>query len=189
MTSAMANETTRLLTEFAKGDRSALERLIPLVYADLHALAARSLAGERRGHTLQPTALVNEAVIRLADLNAIDWQSRAHFLAMAATTVRRVLVDYARARSAQKRGGGRSPLTIMECADRAVTEEPTDLLALNEALCELASVDARHAQVVELKFFGGATSEQAAEVLGVSVRTIKDDWRVARAWLRSRLAP
>lgn len=181
MTSSTEN-VTRLLSAWQAGDEEALERLLPLVYDDLRRIADRRLAGERAGHTLQATALVHEAYLRLVDHDRIQWQGRAHFLALAATTMRRILVDHARKQRAAKRGGDAVTLTLDE--DLAGGREPeVDLVALDQALERLAAEEPRQARVVELRFFGGLTVRETAEVLDVSPATVKLDWSVARAWL------
>ncbi|HEX4347727.1 MAG TPA: sigma-70 family RNA polymerase sigma factor [Vicinamibacterales bacterium] len=173
---------TALLVAWGGGDESALERLVPVVHAELRRLARQQMANERQGHTLQTTALVNEAYLRLVDLKRIRWQDRAHFLAMSAKLMRRILVDHARTRAAAKRGAGRIPVPI-EDIDVAVAERPVDLVALDEALDGLAAADARKAQVVEMRFFGGLSVEETAEALGVSSETVKRDWRIAKTRL------
>jgi RNA polymerase sigma factor (TIGR02999 family) len=177
---------TRLLRDWRSGDPAALERLLPLLYDELRRLARAQLAGERRDHTLQPTALVHEAYLRLAGYAGVDWQSRAHFLALAATTMRRILVSHARQRLASKRGGGRLTVTLGEQAAVAA-ERNTDLMALDEALTELARLDPRQGRVVELRYFAGLTIEETAAVVEVSPATVKNDWKMARAWLFNRL--
>jgi RNA polymerase sigma-70 factor, ECF subfamily len=161
--------------------------LFTLVYAELRRIAARQLRGERFGHTLCTTALVHEAWFELAKLERIRWQSRAHFLALAAQAMRRVLIDYAVARRSQKRGGGcvREPLEIDALV--AVTERPEDFISLDEALQRLALINERHARVVECRFFGGMSIEETADALGSSAATVKRDWEVARAWLNREL--
>jgi len=172
---------TALLLAWNKGDKSALEALVPLVYSELHRLARRYMRGERHGLTLQPTALVNEAFLRLVDLRRVRWQDRAHFLAMSSRVMRRVLVDVARTRASAKRAGGVQRVTFDE--ELAAVKWSEDLVALNDALNRLAELDARRSQVVELRFFGGLDVEETAEALQVSTRTVKRDWRLARAWL------
>jgi len=179
---AAAGEITRLLTELKGGNREAQAELIPLVYQELRRVARNYMRGEKAGHTLQPTALVNEAYLRLVDGPPIDWQNRAHFFAVAAQLMRRVLVDHARARAALKRGGNECRVSLQEGQERA-QEKDADLLALDEALSRLAERDPRQARIVEMRFFGGLSEEEAAAVLGVSARTVKRDWSVARAWL------
>jgi RNA polymerase sigma factor (TIGR02999 family) len=168
------------------GDEAALSRLIPLVEHELHRIAQRCMAGERPGHSLQPTALVNEAYLRLINVQIVDWQNRAHFLAMAARLMRRILVDSARARRNQKRGGG-VRITLDE--GLLVTgDEPPDLVALDEALQALEKLDARRSQVIELRFFGGLTVEETAVVLKVAPDTVMRDSRLAKAWLARELS-
>ena len=175
-------DITVLLAELRAGNRSAESRLLPLVYAELRRRARRYMRGERPDHTLQPTALVHEAYLRLAGQREVDWQSRAHFFAVAAQLMRRILVDHARARKAEKRGGGEPRVALNESL--AMTEEKSaELMALDEALTRLAERDPRQARAVELRFFGGLSEEEAAEVMGISLRTLKRDWSVARAWL------
>lgn len=183
-------EVTRVLSDIAAGDGSARERLWPLVYDELRGLAQKAMAGERRDHTLQSTALVNEAWLRLVGPAREGFAGRTHFFATAAQVMRHILVDHARARRADKRGGDRGRVTLTGVAEAGATPsgpDAVDVLALDEALTELARLSPRQAQVVELRFFGGLEVEQAAAVLGVSERTVKGDWRVARAWLASRL--
>ena len=166
----------------AWGDGDAMRRLVPLVEAELHAIARRCMRGERSGHSLQATALVNEAYVRLVDAQRIRWQDRAHFLAMSARLMRRVLVDHARARGYQKRGGGAVQVTLVEGMGGS-DERPLDLVALDEALNALAALDARKSRVVELRFFGGLSVEETARELGVSTDTVSRDWKFAKAWL------
>jgi RNA polymerase sigma-70 factor, ECF subfamily len=177
-----APAVTTLLRAWAQGDETAGERLFPILYAELRRQAARYLRRERRAHTLQPSALVNEAYLRLAGVPEFDWHSRAQFFAIAARVMRQVLVDHARRRRAAKRAG--CHVTLAD-ADAAVA--PLDLLDLESALDELAVLDARQAQVVELRFFGGLDVEEVAGVLGLSARTVKREWSTARAWLQHRL--
>jgi len=180
-------ETTQTLIHAAEGDQGAIDRLLPLVYDELRSLAGSLMRHERDGHTLQPTALANEAFIRLIDQHSIDWKNRAHFFALAAQAMRRVLVDHARARGAIKRGGDRRRIALAE--DAAIgLDQLDDLLALDEALHQLARLSERQARVVELRFFGGLSIEETAEMIGVSPRTVKGDWRVSRAWLERELA-
>ena len=175
-----------MLQEWRRGDEAALERLVPLVQDRLRELAHGYLARERPGHLLQTTSLVNEAYIKLIQINRVDWKDRAHFLAMAATVMRRVLVDYARARQREKRGGGAERVPLSEIA-LAAEARNIDLVALDEALTRLTAVDPRQARVVELRYFGGLGVDETAEVLRVSQATVKNEWRVARAWLRREL--
>ena len=179
-------EVTELLLAWSNGDESALNRLVPLVHRELRRVARRQMAGEHAGHTLQTTALVNEAYLRLIDLKRMRWQDRAHFLGMSARLMRRILVDHARVRQAQKRGGAEQRVPL-ELAESISTERAVDLLAMDDALDALAAVDARKAQVVEMRFFGGLSIEEAAGALGVSPETVKRDWRVAKAWLLREL--
>jgi RNA polymerase sigma factor (TIGR02999 family) len=177
---------TALLLKWGKGDAAARERLIPLVHQELRQIARRCMAGERAGHSLQATALVNEAYVRLVDGKAVAWQDRAHFLAVCARVMRRILVDHARARHAQKRGGDDLRVTFDEAL--VVTDEPNqNVVALDDALDALAKFDERKSQVVEMRFFGGLSVEETASVLNVSVDTVMRDWRLARAWLRSEM--
>ena len=179
-------DITRLLVAWSDGDRSALEELTPLVHAELRRLAHHYMRGERPGHTLQTSALVNEAYIRLIDWKNVRWQNRAHFFGVSAQLMRRILVDFARERQVQKRGGGALRVSLGDAADLTV-ERGADLLALDEALAALAQVDDRKASVVEMRFFGGLSVEEAAEVLGVSKETVMRDWRLAKAWLQTEM--
>lgn len=179
-------DITRLLHDWRAGDASALERLTPLVYDDLRRIARGHLAGERPGATLQPTALVHEAWLRLARHERVAWQDRAHFLAVGALTIRRLLVEQARRRKAQKRGGGAVTVTLSAAAGEPAGPE-LDLIALDDALTRLGELSPRQAQVIELRFFGGLTVEEAARMLGVSPATVKLDWQMARAWLYAAL--
>ena len=181
----MDNITT-LLVAWGQGDDGALQQLIPLVHRELHQIARRCLKGERPGHTLEPTALVNEAYLRLVDVRRVSWQNRTHFLAMSARLMRRVLVDFARARQYQKRGGGVMKVSLDE-AHAVSTERGQDLVALDEALIALSAIDERKARVIEMRFFGGLTAEETAAVLDVSRETVLRDWRLARAWLMQEL--
>ena len=180
------DDVTRLLHELGK-DPAAAESLIPLLYAELRALAGKQMRSEREGHTLQPTALVHEAYMRLVGGQPVRWQDRAHFFAVAAGTMRRILVDHARRQGTAKRGGGRHRVTLHEGL-AAEDEGEVDVLALEEALVRLREVDERAARVVELRFFAGLEIEEAAEVLDVSAGTIKRDWRFAKAWLARELS-
>ncbi len=183
---ATAPDVTGLLDEWTRGDARALDRLLPLVYAELRRVAARQLRRERDGHSLQPTALVHEAYLRLVDQQKVDWRSRAHFFGVAAQVMRRVLVDHARRRMAGKRGEGITPVSI----DHAIEAPAADRIAildLDDALGRLEQLDAGLAQIVELRAFGGLTIEEAAHVLNVSPSTAKRDWRTAKAWLTREL--
>lgn len=175
-------DITRLLAKWKDGDEGALQQLMPIVHEELRRLARRQMAGERPGHTLQPTALVNEAYLRLVDLKQMQWQDRAHFFAMAARLMRRILVDFARSRRYQKRGGAAKQVSFTEALEVAANA-PTDVVALDEALDALARVEERKSQVVELRFFGGLSIEETADVLNVSRETVKRDWTFAKMWL------
>lgn len=179
-------KVTQLLMECTGGNRAAVDRLMPLVYDELRRLADGYLGRERRDHTLQPTALVNEAFLRLVDQKRIEWQGRTHFLALSATLMRQLLISHARKHRAAKRGGGGPRLTLLD-SDLAVEARDVELLDLDRALSELAERDARQARVVELRYFGGMTVEETAEVLNVSPATVKLDWSLARAWLLREL--
>ena len=163
------------------GDKAALDRLIPLVQPELHQIARRFMAGERVGHSMQATALVNEAYLKLVGVQRMHWQSRAHFLAVAATLMRRILVDHARAKHYQKRGGGAAKTTLPE--DLVIPQPGPDILLLHDALKALAKIDERKSRVVEMKFFAGSTIEEIASFLNVSPDTVMRDWRLAKAWL------
>lgn len=183
-----SENVTALLVAYQQGSRTARDQLIALLYDELRHIAARYLRAERRDHTLQPTALVHELYVRLfAASSPIAWENRAHFFAMAAHTLRRILVDYARGRQAKKRGGANIRLSLTAVEGWA-KEREADLVALDEALSQLAQLQPRAAQVVELRFFGGLQENEVAEVLNVAPITVKRDWRVAKAWLLSRLA-
>jgi len=187
MTAGPHPDATELLHAWSKGDQSAFERLVPLVHEELHMLARRYMSMERADHTLQTTALVNEAYVRLIDVNRVQWQSRAHFLAVAAQTMRRILVDFARRRDRLKRGGDVMLVPIEDASDIG-RERDADLVALDDALTALAAFDSRMSQVVELRFFGGLTVEEAADVLHVSPETVMRDWKTAKAWLLRELS-
>lgn len=179
-------EITRLLVAWGDGDQAALEELTTLVYDELHRLAHHYVSRERPGHTLQTTALVNEAYVRLIDWKNVRWQSRAHFFAVSAQLMRRILVDFARSRRYLKRGGGMTGLTLHEAA-LVSDDKGTNMVALDEALNSLAELDARQSRVVELRFFGGLSIDETAEVLKVSSGTVRRDWSLARAWLHREL--
>jgi RNA polymerase sigma factor (TIGR02999 family) len=181
-----AADVTGLLVQWREGDEAALQRLIPLVQGELRRIAKRCMAGERADHSLQPTALINEAYLRLVDVRRVNWQGRTHFLAMAARLMRRVLVDAARDRASQKRGARAVNVTFVEELPLA-EERGHDLIALDDALEALAKFDERKSRVVELRFFGGLTVEEAASVLQVSPVTVARDWKLARAWLLRQL--
>src|SRR6185369_5431367 len=179
-------EITRLLVAWGDGDQSALDKLAPLVQSELHRLAHHYMGRERPGHTLQTSALVNEAYIRLIDWRNVRWQNRAHFFAVSAQLMRRILVDFARERNYLKRGGGALQVSLSEAAAFALDKE-ADLVALDEALVELSDMDRRKGQVVELRFFGGLSVKEVAEVLKVSEETVMRDWRLAKVWLLRQL--
>lgn len=192
----MNSESTRitqLLNSWSQGDSSALEQLSVTVYSELHRLARRNLARERGGHLLQPSALVNEAFVRLIGGAPVEWSSRAHFFAVSARHMRQILIDFARAQETNKRGHRAPHIQISEvlgaASGRNEAAHPVDLIDLDVALQELSSLDARQAQVVELRYFGGLENSEIAAVLSISEPTVVRDWRVARAWLYSRLAP
>jgi RNA polymerase sigma factor (TIGR02999 family) len=180
-------EMTALLRAWGSGDKSALDRLLPLIYDELRRLAAHYLRAERPDHTLQPTALVHEAYLRLSQTNRMTLQDRAHFFRLAAEMMRRVLVDHARKRRAAARGGGETKVALDEALGLAGRQE-LDLLALDDALSQLAVIDPQPSRVVELKFFGGLSNEETAEALGVSPATVKRDWAWAKAWLHQELS-
>jgi RNA polymerase sigma-70 factor, ECF subfamily len=181
-----SNEVTQLLLAWSKGDKQALDRLVPLVYDELRRLAQSYMRKERADQTLQTTALIHEAYVRLIDANRVEWQNRAHFFGVAARVMRQILVALARERASQKRGGGAQRISLDESMiiDDGRGE---DLVALDEALGALAQFDTRKAQVVEMRFFGGLTEEEIATALNVSPETVRRDWRLARSWLRRRL--
>lgn len=176
------NGATELLRAWTQGDGSALDRLMPLVYDELHRLAQRYMRQERPDHTLQATSLVNEAYLRLIDVNHVEFRNRAHFLALASQMMRRILVEFGRNRHRQKRGGGAVRLSLDEVLELPASTAP-DVVALSDALNGLATFDARMSQVVELRFFGGLTVEETAQVLTVSPETVMRDWKTAKAWL------
>jgi RNA polymerase sigma factor (TIGR02999 family) len=178
------SDVTQLLLAWQAGDRDALDRMLPLVYDELHRLAAGYLRRERPDHTLQPTALVHEAYLRLVKQRQVDWRNRAQFLGVAAGMMRRILVNHARDRSAAKRAGGRKQVSLSLVEDGRAPPD-VDLIALEDALARLAALDERKGRVVELRFFGGLNVEETAEVLGISPNTVVRDWSTARAWLYS----
>jgi RNA polymerase sigma factor (TIGR02999 family) len=180
-------QVTQLLLAWNRGERSALDELIPLVYEELKRLAHRCMAGERSGHSLQTTALVNEAYLRLIDCSRVQWQNRAHFLAVAARLMRRILVDIARSRGYLKRGAGVRRLSLERSPELFRQSDP-DIVALDDALNALAAIDPRKGQVIELRFFGGLTAEETAEVLGVSPDTVLRDWKLAKVWLHREMS-
>jgi RNA polymerase sigma factor (TIGR02999 family) len=187
LTDVPAHEVTQFLQAWSEGDEQALGKLIPLVHKELRRLARRYMAGEAPGHTLQTTALVNEAYLRLVDVKKISWQNRAHFFGVSAQLMRRILVDLARSRRALKRGGNVYTLSLEE-ALIVSPERGADLVALDDTLKALASIDPRRSRVVELRFFGGLSVEEAAEVLKVSPETVMHDWKLAKAWLLRELS-
>jgi RNA polymerase sigma factor (TIGR02999 family) len=178
-----APDVTQLLINWSRGDQAALERLMPLVYGELRRLAAAYLRRERSNHTLQSTALVNEAFLRMVQQHEVQWRNRAHFYGIAAQMIRRILVDYARSQHAEKRGSGAVKLELDEAMAVAQTAPDVDLLALNDALDRLTLLDERQSRVVELRFFAGLSIEETAEVLHLSPASIKREWQTARAWL------
>ena len=183
-----AGEVTQLLRAWSDGDADAFDRVLPLVYEELHRMAARYLVGERSSISLQTTALVNELCLRLLGWDAVRWQNRGHFFGVSARMMRRVLVDIARRRRAERRGGPNAIRVPLDSVDVPVSEPGADLLAVDMALQMLALEDLRKAQVVELRFFGGLSIEETAEALGISVRTVHMDWVLARAWLYRTLS-
>jgi RNA polymerase sigma factor (TIGR02999 family) len=187
MSDPHAHEITQWLTDWSKGDRSALEKLTPLVYRELHRVAQAYMRGERVGHALQTTALVNEAYLRLIEADRQGWQNRVHFYAVAAKLMRHILVDFARSRDRIKRGGELQQVSLDE-ALTITADHTSELLNLDEALTTLSKLDERQGQIVELRFFGGLTEEEIAEALKVSLRTVQSDWRLARSWLLRELS-
>ena len=187
MPTPASNQVTELLAQWSKGDGEARERLLPVVYNELRNLARKCLGGQRQDQTLQSTALVHEAYLRLVNVNEVQWEDRTHFFAVAAQMMRRILVDHARARHAAKRGGGQLTL-ILDDATTLSRQRSVDLIALDDALTALAALDARQSQIVELRFFAGLSIEDAARVLMISPATVKREWATARAWLRRETA-
>jgi len=182
MAIAIQSEITNLLDDWKQGDPYALEKLTPLVYDELRRIARRYARSERNGHTLQTTALINEAYVRLAGNESPDWQNRQHFFAVTAQVMRHILIDHARRRRALKHGGDGRQVSLSE-AEAMTSERAAELIALDEALEELAAFDSRKSQVVQLRYFGGLSLEETAEALGVSLMTVRRDWRAAKAWL------
>jgi RNA polymerase sigma-70 factor, ECF subfamily len=178
---------TRLLIEWSDGRREALESLVPLVYEDLRRIAGGYMGREPAGHALQPTALVHEAYVRLIDQRRVKWRNRAHFFGVAAGMMRRILVDHARLRRAEKRGGGWERITLADQPADGTTPDVVDLLTLNESLERLAAFDPQQERIVELRYFGGLTIDETAEVLGISAATVVREWTIAKAWLRADL--
>lgn len=187
MTKPTGDEITELLRAWRLGDEKALEKLTPQVYRELHRAAKRCMKGERDGHTLQTTGLINELYLRLTDLRQVDWQNRAHFFALCARQMRRILTDQARARQSHKRGGGAQPISL-DAAPVVSPQSQPEVLAVDGALNALAKVDPRKCQVVELRFFGGLSVEETAVVLKVSPDTVVRDWKLAKAWLLRELS-
>ena len=179
---------TKMLRQYQSGDRKVLDELFPLVYDELRRLARSRLQSERADHTLQPTALVHEAYLRLIEQHSTDWQNRAHFFGLAAEMMRRILVNHAVKRNAEKRFGNQTKIALDDAID-LVTEREIDLISLDDALTKLAEFDPQQAKIIELRFFTGLKIEEVAEVLGVSDSTVKREWRVAKAWLHDRLKP
>lgn len=186
MTKNAQNEVTSILREWSEGDSNAPARLLPLVYDELRRLARQRMSGESAGNTLQPTALVHEAYLRLVDQTRVSWQSRAHFYGVAASMMRRVLIDHARTKATEKRGGTAVRLSL-EDVQAPLEQRASDLVALDEALRRLAEIDDRKARIVELRFFGGLTEEEIAAILEVSRRTVLREWKTARLWLYREL--
>ena len=176
------HEVTRILHEWSRGDSAAVERLLPLVYDELRRLARGYFHGERRDHTLQPTALVHEAYVRLVDQTRVSWQNRAHFYGVAASMMRRVLIDNARAKATEKRGGAAARLSLDDI-QVPLPQRASDLLALDEALERLAKIDARKSRIVEMRFFGGLSDDEIADLLQISTRTMLREWKKAKLWL------
>jgi len=187
MCDPVGHEITELLQAWRQGDEHALERLTPQVYRELHRAARRCMKSERDGHSMQTTGLINELYLRLTDLKRVDWQSRAHFFALCARQMRRILTDQARARRSHKRGGGQPALSL-DAAPQVSAHSRPEVLAVDEALNALSKVDLRKSQVVELRFFGGMSVEETAEVLRVSPDTVVRDWKLAKAWLLRELS-
>lgn len=187
MDETSANQIAEILAEAAPGRAPDAERLIPLVYDDLRELAANYLRRENPGHTLQSTALVNEAFLKLVDQTRVNWQGKTHFFAVGAEIMRRILVDHARTKQRQKRGGDRQRIALHDDL-KVSAQRDEDLLAVDEAILKLAERDPRQAKIVELRFFGGLTVAEVAEVLGVSKRTVESEWTMIRAWLRRELS-
>ncbi|HKP83231.1 MAG TPA: sigma-70 family RNA polymerase sigma factor [Pyrinomonadaceae bacterium] len=181
------HEVTQLLADWGKGDRSALEKLLPLVHAELRRIARRQMSHERPGHTLQATALVNEAYLKLAGQQGFEWQNRAHFFAVAAQVMRHILIDHARAHARDKRGGGAIQVSLDEAAVMA-EDQAEHFIALDEALHSLELVDPQKSKIVELRYFGGLSIEETADVLNISPRTVRREWQRAKAWLYRMIA-
>ena len=187
MTKPSLHEVTQLLQSWSEGNQEALDKLVPLVHAELHRLARHYMSNERPGHTLQTTELVNEAYVRLIDWKNVRWQNRAHFFGVAAQIMRRILVDFARSRASAKKGGGTQYVSLSE-AMTISPERGEDLIALDDVLEKLSELDSRKSRIVELRFFGGLSVEETAEVLKISARTVMRDWGLAQAWLYRELS-
>lgn len=186
MATPLTQQVTGLLLDWSNGDKGAYDKLVPLVYDELHRLARHYMSREREGHTLQTSALVNEAYLRLVDQRRVRWQNRAHFFAISAQVMRRILVDYARKQRRVKRGGARQQVSLDHALAISNDRSP-DLVALDEALSDLTEIDERKARVVELRFFGGLDVNETAEALHIHPNTVVNDWRFAKAWLHSRI--
>jgi RNA polymerase sigma factor (TIGR02999 family) len=184
---ANAEQITQLLQDWSNGNQTALDKLMPLVYDELRRQATSYANKERHGHTLQTTALIHEAYLKLLGKKEIEWQNRAHFFAICSMAMRRILVDYAKERHREKRGGLAENLPLNEALQISANEKSVDLIALDEALNRLAKMDARQAKVVELKYFSGLSNDEVAEVLGISNATVRLDWNLAKAWLKQEL--
>jgi len=187
MTTTSSQDVTRLLLAWRNGDQEALERLMPKVYGELHRLAHRCMRRESPDHTLQTSALVNEAYLRLFDCQQVDWQNRAHFFGLAAKMMRQILIDHARSHARAKRGGVLRQVSFEETAIVSV-ERAAELIALDDALNALAAFDLKKSRIVELRYFGGLTNEEVGEIMGMSLRTIEREWRKAKAWLRREIS-
>lgn len=182
-----SSEITQLLKDWSEGNQIALDKLMPLVYEELRRQASRYLQNERQGHTLQTTALIHEAYLKLIGINEIEWQNRNHFFALASTAMRRILVDYARERKRDKRGGNAENLPLDEALVISANEKSVDLIALDDALNRLTKLDERQAKVVELRYFSGLSIDETAEVLGIANSTVRLDWNLAKAWLKQEI--
>jgi RNA polymerase sigma-70 factor (ECF subfamily) len=187
MSEPTSEQITRLLLDWGNGNKAALDKLMPIVYEELRRLARHYMHAQRPGHTLQTTALVNEAYLKLIDSSRVQWQNRTHFFAISAQLMRRILVDFARSKNSLKRGGEFQQVELNESLAVPI-EQKTDLVALDEALNMLTSLNARQSQIVELRYFGGLSEEEIAETLGISSRTVRRDWNLARAWLFRELS-
>ncbi len=187
MNEAASPDITEMLREWSDGKRDALDRILPLVYDELHRQASRYLRRERSDHTLQTTALINEAYLKLVDQRNVQWESRTHFFAIAAQAMRRILVDYARTKDRSKRGGGAAKLPLDEATLVAVDDQTVDLLTLDEALTRFGAMDPEKARIVELRYFSGLSVEETAAAMGISAKTVERHWTMARAWLHREL--